>query len=178
MGVTGRRQGPQRPFWCLLESFKGWAALTCKVWVWNAPNYKSLWVQPDTGRNLSLCIGWYLSSVSVAVIKHSNQKQLEWERAYSAYRLQSMVRGSHGRNWRQNPGGKNWSGGRAAAADWLAPRLLFIFLLYTSKTTYPVVVLPILGWALHIYHPSRQCPTDMPINQSDGNNQFLLLRCL
>jgi hypothetical protein len=50
---------------------------------------------------------YVLVGVSIAMVKHHGQKQLEEERVISAHSLKSIIEGTQGRNSRQEFGCKN-----------------------------------------------------------------------
>lgn len=73
------------------------------------------------------------------------------------------LEGSQDRNWRQQPGGRNWS--RSHRGTLLTGLLLLacsICFLIPLRTTCPGIDPPTLGWAFPHQQLIKKCPTDLP----------------
>jgi hypothetical protein len=103
-----------------------------------------------------------LVGVSIAVMKHHDQKQAGEKRVHLAYTsiLLFIIKGSQDRNsnqaetWKQELMQRPWRDG----AYWLAPMACSAFFLIESRTTCPGIAPPTMGWALPNQSPIKKMP--------------------
>lgn len=102
-----------------------------------------------------------LAGISIAVLKHYDQKQLSSNGFISCYSLQSTIQGSEVRNSRQGLRQRSWRND----VHWVAPHGLPFLLSYSSR-----------DYLLRggTYHSELGCPLTSILNQENDLQAWLL----
>ena len=104
--------------------------------------------------------------------KYRIQKQLGKERIHLVYRPQWTTEEIQGRNSRQEPGGRNWSGdhGEVLLMGCLphTPTYSVCFLIHPSTVSCPGMALSTVSWALPYPFSIKNLPCRFACRQCDG----------